>query len=180
VLEAPCVDLAVADADEQGNLYFSNWVYSPGATLLYGDDSACTVRIPAGSSSLDDWSLRYADITGREGAVLGYVGQGKWLYSSFLGDPALYNPATDDWFDWLFGDTWQLEVLDPVARTSNVIADMPKNGGGYYSARFDEVTHVLVPGDGYDTTSIHALGADGTSSHEIDTVGWSTRIFKLR
>jgi hypothetical protein len=180
VLTAPCVDLSVADSDEQGNLYFSNWVYSPGATLLYGDGRACTVRIGAGASTLDDWSLSYADITGREGAALAYAGEGKWLYSSFLGDPALYNPQTDDWFDWLFGDTWQLEVLDPVARTSTAVTGMPKNGGGYYSARFDGVTHVLVPGDSYQSTSIHALGADGTITDEIDTVGWATRLFKVR
>lgn len=179
-LDAPCVDLSVADRDEQGNLYFSNWVYSAGATLLYGDSSACSVRIPAGSEALDDWSLKFADVTGREGAVLGYVGEGKWFYSSFLGDAAAYNPQTDDWFDWLFGDTWQLEVLDPATRTSQVISGLPRNGGGYYSARFDGVTHVLVPGDGYSTTSIHALGADGTITHEIDTPGWSTRLFKLR
>jgi hypothetical protein len=180
VLDAPCVDLAVADRDEQGNLYFSNWVYSPGATLLYGDDSACTVRIPAGSGALDDWSLRYADVNGREGAALGYAGDGKWLYSSFLGDPASYDPQTDDWFDWLFGDTWQFEVLDPATRTSQVVTGLPKNGGGYYTARFDGATHILVPGNGYDTTAIYALAADGTVKHEIDTLGWSTRLFKLR
>ncbi len=49
VLTAPCPDLNVADRDEQGNLHFSNWVYSPGATLLYGASPACVVRIPEGS-----------------------------------------------------------------------------------------------------------------------------------
>ena len=180
VLEAPCPDLNVADSDEQGNLYFSNWVYAPGATLLYGDSRACVVRIPAGSEALDGWSLNYADVTGREGAALGYLGEGQWLYSSFLGDPAAYDPQTDDWFDWLFGDTWQLEVLDPVRRTSRVVADLPKNGGGYYTARFGDRTHVLIPGDAYSTTSIHALAADGSVTHEIDTVGWATRMFELR
>ena len=29
MLEAPCPDLNVATADAAGNLYFSNWVYSP-------------------------------------------------------------------------------------------------------------------------------------------------------
>jgi hypothetical protein len=157
-----------------------NWVYSPGATLLYGDSSACVVRIPAGSQELEDWSLSYASVNGREGAVLAYLGQGKWLFSSFLGDPAAFNPQTDDWFDWLFGDTWQLELLDPATKTSTVLAGLPKNGGGYYTARFEGVTRVLLPGDGYTTTAIYALGADGSVTREIDTLGWATRMFKLR
>jgi hypothetical protein len=138
------------------------------------------VRIPAGSQELEDWSLSYASVNGREGAVLAYLGQGKWLFSSFLGDPAAFNPQTDDWFDWLFGDTWQLELLDPATKTSTVLAGLPKNGGGYYTARFEGVTRVLLPGDGYTTTAIYALGADGSVTREIDTLGWATRMFKLR
>jgi len=180
VLTVPCPDLNVVDQDELGNLYFSNWVYSPGATLLYGDSSACAVRIPAGSQTLDDWSLSYAALNGREGAVMAYLGQGKWLYSSFLGDPATYNPQTDDWFDWLFGDTWQLEMVDPTTKASTAITGLPKNGGGYYTARFDGVTRLLMPGDGYTTTAFYALGADGSVTRELDTLGWATRMFKLR
>jgi hypothetical protein len=180
VLTAPCPDLAVADRDEQGNLYFSNWVYSPGATLLYGDSPACVVRIPAGSEALDDWSLRYTDVTGHEGAVVDYLGDGKWAFSSFLGDPAAFDPSRDDWFPWLFGDTWQLEVLDPAARTSSVVEGLPKHGGGYYASRIDATTHVLIPGDSYSTTAVYALGADGSVHHVLDTRGWATRLFALR
>lgn len=180
VLTAPCPDLAVADRDEAGNLYFSNWVYSPGATLLYGDSPACMVRIPSGSDSLDAWSLRFSDVNGNEGAVLGYIGDGKWLFSSFLGDPDEFDAQTDDWFDWLFGDTWQLELLDPESGTSTTVSALPRNGGGYYATRFSGTTHVLIPGDNYATTSVHALGADGSVTHEIDTMGWATRLFRLR
>ncbi|HTV19911.1 MAG TPA: hypothetical protein VMG12_14600 [Polyangiaceae bacterium] len=180
VLEAPCPDLGVADRDEAGNLYFSNWVYSPGATLLSGASPACLVRIAAGSTTLDNWSLGYAQVNGREGAAISYVGGGKWLYSSFLGDPAEFDAQSDDWFPWLFGDTWQLEVLDPALGTSSIVSSLPKNGGGYYSARLDGVTHVLIPGDEYASTSVHALGADGAVAHELDVVGWSTRLFRVR
>jgi len=53
-------------------------------------------------------------------------------------------------------------------------------GRGLCGRPGEHVTHVLVPGDSYSTTSIHALSADGTITHEIDTLGWSTRMFKLR
>jgi hypothetical protein len=179
-ITVPCPDVMVADGDEHGNLYFSNWVYSPGATLLYGDSPACAVRIPAGSETIDDWRLSYAGATGHEGAAMGYLGSGRWLFSSFLGDPATYDPATDDWFDWLFGDSWQLTVLDPSTGTTTPVTGIPRNGGGYYASRFDGVTHLLMPGDGYTTTSVFALGADGVATPEIHSSGWSTRIFRLR
>jgi hypothetical protein len=138
------------------------------------------VRIPAGSEALDGWSLRYADVTGHEGAVVDYLGNGKWAFSSFLGDPATFDPSNDDWFPWLFGDTWQLEVLDPEARTSAVVEGLPMHGGGYYASRIDATTHLLIPGDGYATTAVYALGADGAVSHVLDTRGWATRLFPLR
>jgi len=154
-------------------------VYSPGATLLYDASPACVVRISEGSETLDDFSLRYADVTGHEGAALGYLGEGKWLCSSFLGDPAEYDPETD-WFNWLFGDSWQLEVLDPEGPSSVVVDGIPKNGGGYYASRFDDVTRVLIPGDGYTTTTVYSLTAEGRATEELYTEGWATRLYKLR
>jgi len=179
VLEVPCPDLNVADSDDEGNLYFSNWVYSPGATLLYGDAPACAVRILAGSEQLDDWRFDYAESTDHEGAVMSYAGEGRWLYSSFLGDPDAYDPESGEWFDWLFGDTWQLEVLDEDGDSTEVTG-IPKNGGGYYTARFEGTTHLLMPGDSYTTTTLYALDADGTATRRLFTEGWSTRLYKLR
>jgi hypothetical protein len=179
VLEVPCPDLNVADSDEEGNLYFSNWVYSPGATLLYGDEPACVVRIPAGSEQLDSFRYDYADATGHEGAVMSYLGDGKWLYSTFLGDPAEHDPD-DDWFDWLFGDTWQLDVLDVDNGTTTKVSGIPQNGGGYYASRFDDVTHVLIPEESYTATSVYALDSNGKATRKLHTRGWSTRLFKLK
>lgn len=179
VITVPCPDLNVADRDEAGNLYFSNWVYSPGATLLREGASACAVRIPAGSESLDDWRLYYAEVSGYEGAALGYLGDGKFLFSSFRNDPKSYDPETD-WFDWLFGNHWQLEAFDLEAGTSEPVLGTPQNGGGYYAEREPGVSHVLIPGDGYATTTIFAVEPSGKATQELHTVGWATRLFKLR
>jgi hypothetical protein len=178
-LTVPCPDLNVADRDEGGNLYFSNWVYSPGATLLKEGAKACAVRIPADSEQLDDWSLAYDDANGHEGAALGYLGNGHLLFSSFLNDVSKYDPEMD-WFDWLFGNTWELRVLDPETLKSVPVAGMPKNGGGYYAQRFDDETHVLLPGDSYTTTTIYGIASDGAATKELHTNGWATRLFKLR
>jgi hypothetical protein len=176
----PCPDLAVADRDEEGNLYFSNWVYSPGYTLLRDGVPACAVRIPAGSEELDEsWQLAYAETTDHEGAVVNYLGEDKWLFSSFLNDPAIHDPE-DDWFDWLFGDHWQLSVLDPETMTITDVEGAPRNGGGYYASRIDGTTHVLIPGDGYTTTAVYAIGDDGAARKQVDANGWATRLFRVR
>lgn len=180
VLDVPCPDIMVADRDDAGNLYFSNWVYSPGATLLYGDSPACAVRMKVGSDELDQWRFAFSEATGHEGAVMTYIGQDRWLYSSFLGDPDAYDPETDDWFDWLFGDTWQLQTLDPTKGTSSAVSGIGKNGGGYYSARIDGAMHLLIPENSYTETSIYGLDADGVATRTLHTSGWATRLFKLR
>lgn len=178
VIDAPCPDLAVGDRDEQGNMYFSNWVYSPGGTLLFDGPATCAVRIPAGSEELDaDWSFGYAAADGHEGATMGYLGDGKWLYSSFTNDPANYE---DDWFEWLFGNFWQLRTLDPETMETATVEGAPLNGGGYYTARVEDTTHVLLPGDSYTTTTVYAIGADGTAAKKMHMAGWSTRMVQLR
>jgi hypothetical protein len=180
VLEAPCPDLSVADRDEAGNLFFSNWVYSPGATILNGSAPACAVRIAADSDQLDDWKFAYAEANGSEGAVVNYLGDGRLLFSSFRGTRDEYDPQTDEVFDWLFGDKWQLQVLDPSDNAVRDVSGIPKNGGGYYSARFEGTTHLLIPEEGYTSTSVYTLDDAGKATRKLRTKGWSTRLFKLR
>lgn len=179
VITVPCPDVALADRDEAGNLYFSNWVYSPGGTLLNGAPNACAVRILAGSEELDDWQLSYDEITGREGAVLSYLGKGKWVFSSFMNDPD--DPsAQEDWFTWLFGNHWEATTLDPNPLDVAPLEGLPWNGGGYYLVRFDGVTRFLLPTEDYNKTTVYAIGEDGKAIEETKTDGWATRLFKLR
>jgi len=179
VITVPCPDLAVADRDEAGNLYFSNWVYSPGGTLLYDQPPACAVRIPAGSETFDDWRLSYTEDTGREGAVLNYMGGGQWVFSSFMGEADAWDPETD-WFSWLFGNHWQTTAIDPDSRKATPIPGLPYNGGGYYLTRFDDVTRFLLPSEDYTATTVYALDQYGAAHKETEANGWATRLFKLR
>lgn len=179
VLTVPCPDLSVADQDEEGNLYFSNWVYSPGYTLLEGGVSACAVRIPAGGENIDDWRLPYAEVTGHEGAIMGYLGSGHWMFSEFLHEPSEYDPK-EDWFDWLFGDYWRLNTVDPVTLTTQPIDGIPRNGGGYYASRLDDRTHVLIPGDSYTSTTVFSITDAGQAKKRMYTNGWATRLFRVR
>ncbi len=55
------------EKDEDGNLYFSNWVYNVIETLQQGAPKSCALRLNAGSDALDpSWTLNYAELT--EGA----------------------------------------------------------------------------------------------------------------
>jgi hypothetical protein len=178
VLEVPCPDLAVGDRDEAGNMYFSNWVYSPGGTLLMEGPAACAVRVLAGSEEIDpDWTFNYGQADGHEGATMGYLGRGKWLYSSFTNDPESYG---DDWFEWLFGNHWELRTLDPKTQQTAIVDGTPLNGGGYYTARLDGTMHVLLPGDSYTTTTVYAIDAQGSATQKMHMDGWSTRMVALR
>jgi hypothetical protein len=109
-----------------------------------------------------------------------YIGGDRWLYSSFLGDPEAYDPETDEWFDWLFGDTWQLQTFDPTTGGSASVSGIGKNGGGYYSARLDGTMHLLIPEEGYTKTTVYGLDANGAATRKLHTNGWATRLFKLR
>ncbi len=178
VLTANCPDLAIADRDEVGNLYFSNWVWAPGALLTKGP-STCAVRIPAGQDELDDWSLKYAEASGYEGATLGYLGNGSWIFSSFKNELASYAEG-DDPFDWLFGNFWELSTIDPETLETAPVSGLPQNGGGYYMSRFDDLSHLLIPGDGYTTTTISSVDDSGVATKLMHTEGWATRLFRVR
>lgn len=178
VLTANCPDLAIADRDELGNLYFSNWVWAPGGLITEGP-STCAVRIPAGQEGLDDWSLQYAEASGHEGAALGYLGNGSWIFSSFKNELASYVEG-DDPFDWLFGNVWELTTIDPQTLETAPVSGLPQNGGGYYMSRLDGLSHLLMPGDGYATTTISSVDDSGVATNVMHTEGWATRLFRVR
>ena len=54
------------------------------------------------------------------------------------------------------------------------------NGGGYYLSRFDDLSHLLIPGDGYTTTTIASVDDSGVATNLMQTKGWATRLFRVR
>ena len=182
LLENPCPNFDIATSDDAGNLYFSNWVYSPGATLVNDQAQACVGRIAAGEDVFDaSWSLKMADVTeGREAAALGYLGGSEGLLSVFHDERVTYDPSTGDIFSYLFGANWHLWTVDLVSKAAHEITAIDWNGGGYYSYRIDGKTYVLSPGSDYKTTTVYEVSGDGSVTQILHTRGWSTRLFKLR
>lgn len=183
VLRSECPNLDGATIDDAGNILFSNWIYSPGSTLTGKGKKACVTRIAAGSEEIDaGFSLQLADLTGgHEAAALRSLGGHRALVSVFHEKNQPFDPAKDDVSAWIFGNNWKFWTVDLAARTAQEIAGIGFHSGGYYSERIDGRTYLLVPGDGYATTNIYELVADGQAQTIIaNAPGWSTRLYKVR
>lgn len=182
VIEASCPDLNVIDQDAAGNLYFSNWVYSPGATLVNGGAPACAMKMAAGETTIDtSWTTTFADVTGgHEAAALNMLDGGRAILSVFMEDHQAFDPAQDDVFDWIFGANWKSYTFDLDTKAVAPVTGLDWHSGGYYASRFDDRTYILLPGDGYTTTTIYELGDDGSAALKLHSNGWATRLFRVR
>jgi hypothetical protein len=180
-LAAPCPYLDVATLDDDGSIYFSNWVYSLWPTLLSGKKSACAVRIPAGEDRIDpDWSLTFADVTGgHEAAALRYVGGRKALISVYHderadlsadGDPAALADAAN----------WRFWMLDLDTRAASPIDAIGYHAGGFSTSRIDGRTFLMVPSADYESTSVYELALDDAAELRWSVPGWATELYQLR
>jgi hypothetical protein len=179
-LEVECPDLNVGEADSRGNLYFSNWVYSPGGTLVNGGPKACAVKIPAGATTVDEaWTLQYATVVGHEAAALAPVDADSAILSVFFEDHEAFDSTQDEIFSWVFGNNWKTYRVGLDGKAGAEVEGLPWHSGGYYKSDFDGKTYLLLPGDEYKTTTVYELGTDGPAQVKITTQGWATRLYKL-
>ena len=96
--------------DAAGTLYFSNWIWNVGQTLVSAGPTSCVLRVLPGEDSFDpSWSLRYQDIAdGREGAMFAHLGGSEALVSIFHHEQVTIDaesvpsevPATPNWRMW--------------------------------------------------------------------------------
>jgi hypothetical protein len=180
-IEVACPDLNVATMDAARNLYFSNWVYSPAATLVFGGAGACSVKLPAGSAVIDGAStLKFREVMGHEAAAVSVLGSGKALVSVFFEENEPFDPKKDDIFGWIFGANWKSYEIDLATRTHRPIGGLDWHSGGYYATNLDGSDYLLVPGDGYSSTTIYRLDPAGNAVREAHTKGWATRLERVR
>jgi hypothetical protein len=181
MLAAPCPYVDVASLDDNGDIYFSNWVYSLGQTLLHGKKQACAVRIRAGEEQLDpSFSLTFADVTGgREAAALRFVGGRKAVISVYHDEQASIGADTDP-AALADAANWRFWLLDLDTRAASPIDAIATHAGGFNSSRIDGRTFLLVPSADYESTSVHELGIDGTATLRWSIPGWATELLRLR
>ncbi|MEM7138005.1 MAG: hypothetical protein AAF500_15600 [Myxococcota bacterium] len=180
VIEAPCPGLDVGTQDADGNLYFSNWVFSVGTHLLADGAANCVVRIPAGASEIDaTWTADWSDLTGgNEGGAMRWVSGTTAAFTVFRADEVTIN-GLEDPEAYIAGENWSLDFLDLESRMVTPIEGIPRNSGAFYTARVDGRSFALVPAADYATTTVYEIAPDQAAVRAYDIDGWSFRLFKL-
>jgi hypothetical protein len=179
VLDAPCPGLDYASLDENGDLYFSAWVYAPGGAAALAQPSTCVVRIPSGSDT-PELAFTLADVTGgREGGVMRYLGDGHALLS-VLHEERVELSAETDPSAVAFADNWRFWSYDIAGGTAEPIESIGFNAGAQYSFDIDGTTRMLVALADYSATDIYDVTPEGEATKVIDTAGWAVRLFRVR
>lgn len=170
---APCPMLDVATRDDDGNVYFSNWVHANVAVLLNPDQSAkpCAVRIPPDSTEIDSaWTRDLSELAeGRQVMNLQYAGDGKFVAAVF------YRERTTDPLDeeQISAANWRLWQFDFEANEARPIEGVEWNDGGYGLYRFDEHTYVIVTAtDGSETFGYQLDGDQGSQVFHVAGSGY--------
>lgn len=179
VLDAPCPGLDHATSDDEGNLYFSAWVYAPGGAVALDQPATCVVRIAAGSEA-PEVAFNVADVTeGREGGVMRYLGDGRALLS-VLHDEQVDLSETTDPGEVAFTDNWRFWTYDLASGSAERVESIDWNAGAQYSFDIDGKTRMLVALADYSATYVYDVTAAGETAPLLDTPGWSVRLFKVR
>jgi hypothetical protein len=169
------------ERDEQGNLYFSNWIYNVTETLVRNAPKSCALRINAGSDSFDpSWVLRFADLAeGREASALSYLKDGKGFINVFHNERVTIDPSTNP-RDLAFSTNWRLWSVNLNARSAQLIEGIDWLAGGYSTVKLDNRTFVLVPGDEYDKTHVYEVSDNGKAELRFDTRGFTYQLVRLK
>lgn len=148
--------------DESGDLYFSNFIWTPALSLTSDYPKSCALRVKNGERTFDpDFRLDFADITGgREAGILRYLGNGTALLDVFQHERATIDANTDA--QELANTTnWRLWSVDLGSKTGAPLESFGFKAAGYQDVQVDGRTFLMVPNEDYsETTSYEVLGGD--------------------
>jgi hypothetical protein len=176
-LTIPCPGIDYATANDDGDLYFSSWIFAPGGAALLDQPATCVAKLAAGASEVSK-AFDIKDITdGREGGAFRYTGNGRALLSVLHPDHA--PKETTDAQDITYGANWHFWSYDFKTEKATEVEDIDWNSGAAYSAEVDgDKAYMLVPTDGYAKTIVY--DASGSKPvKQFETKGWSMRLFDL-
>lgn len=175
VLEAPCPGIDFATRDDDDNLYFSSWVFSPGGALQDAP-TTCVAKIAAGETEIKKL-FDVPDVTdGRQGGVMRYLGDGKALLSVL--HPEHAGPG-DDLQAVTFGANWHFWLYDLANGTASELETLDWSAGAAYSNVIDGEMQLLVPAGDYSSTDLYTVATDGSARQRLHSAGWSLRLFPI-
>lgn len=180
LLEAPCPGIDFVTSDEEGNLYFSNWVFSAAAPVL--DASApttCAVRIQRGEHTIDEgWTRDLGELVdGRQTAAFRYLGGGVGVVAVFHEERIELSEDTQP-SEITSASNWRLWTVHLGTGASAPVEGLEWMAGGYYAFRIDGRTFLLLPSADYSTTTVYEL-SDGRAAALFETPGWAYQLLKI-
>ena len=168
------------DKDEQGNLYFSNWIYNVAETLLFDAPASCALRIKAGERKFDaDWKLDFKSLTeGREAAGFSYFKKDVGFLSVFHDEQA--EIADDTSPDELSSSAnWRIWRVDVKGNKAEPVAGLDYLTGAYSMLEAGGETLLMLPTAEYDKTLVYAVSDSGVEER-FSVQGFSYQVLEVR
>jgi hypothetical protein len=167
--------------DENDDIYFSGWVWTPGLTLTGDYPKSCALRVKAGEDSFDEaWQLNFADevTDGREAGMLRYLGDGKALLDVFHHERVQIDDDTDAQ-ELANTGNWRLWTIDLEDKSGGPMEAFDFKAGGYTDILVDGRTFLMVPNANYSETTAYEV-VDGEASKGFEIEGSSYQMVRVR
>jgi hypothetical protein len=148
--------------DENDDIYFSGWVWTPALTLTSDYPKSCALRIKKGEDGFDpNWQLNFADdvTEGREAGIMRYLGKGKALLDVFHSERATIGDDTDP-EELANTPNWRLWTIDLETKTGGPMEGLDFKAGGYQDVQVDDRTFLMVPNEDYSETTAYEIAGD--------------------
>lgn len=168
--------------DEKGTLYLTTWMKYISETLTVGKPKSCSLRIPAGSDTVDpSWILTYADVTGgQEASVLSYSQNGNALLAVY-DTTGQEIDATSNQFDVAYAVTRDLYNVDLNTRKATKVAGVPKFAAGYVQVALDNHRVAFTPIDeDFSKTVAYDVPLTGEATKLFELPGFSYQLVRVR
>lgn len=183
VIEAPCPGLGVGTEDEEGNVYFTNWVGPSAAPVIEGESEApspCAVRIDAGETTLnEDWTRDLTEMTdGRQVTAMRML-EGSTAIAAVLDEEKVDADSETDPQKITYANNWELWRLDLEEGTGSKVPGIGHIAGGYYAFRLDGRMVVTLPDADYGSTTGYEVSVDGEATKLFDANGWVYQMVEI-
>lgn len=167
--------------DENDDIYFSGWVWTPALALTGDYPASCALRVRDGEDTFDpNWQLDFAkDLTdGRAAGILRYVGDGKALLDVFHDERETIDADTDP-EELANTPNWRLWTIDLEAKTGGPMDGLDFKAGGYQDVEVDGRTFLMVPNEDYSETTAFEI-VDGEAEEGFTIQGSAYHMVKVR
>lgn len=166
--------------DEAGDIYFSNFIWTPVLSLTGSYPKSCALRVKNGADTFDpDFQLSFADLTGgRPGGILRYLGDGKALLDVFHAERATIDAATDAQ-ELANSTNWRLWSVDLNGKTGAPLDGFDFKAAGYQDVHVDGRSFLMVPNADYSETTSYEV-ANGLVNRRFKIQGNSYFMARVR